>query len=250
ELPERYAKAYANTGLSTEDIYEEILCDYRAGFDALYDHDRKRGKQLQKAINLSIKRNAGARQTSETETRSGQSMSREMSGDKGSDNNELRSRIDAAVKMLDNGAASSEVYNKTGIAVQMTGALRDGIDGEIEGRYERGRNDQRSVYESGNGAGIRADSERSRGGLGDDIGRTSQRKTREWNDLSERIRKDIQKAISRHMNNADEEGQMLIKGLGLTNFSNTFYSMIQQSRLIAEQWAGFIPDIDGLMDEI
>ncbi len=119
ELPERYAKAYANTGLSTEDIYEEILCDYRAGFDALYDHDRKRGKQLQKAIDLSIKRNAGARQTSKTSAAqpSGQKYSTEpsekrptkvlLSPDKSIEEENIR-KGNAAVKMLIEAANTAE----------------------------------------------------------------------------------------------------------------------------------------------
>ena len=53
------------------------------------------------------------------------------------------------------------------------------------------------------------------------------------------------------MSAARYEGQQLLSKIGSNEaFAERFYTMLEQGRVVAEQWANLIPDIHNLMDDI
>ena len=165
-----------------------------------------------------------------------------------SEGESLQERIDRAIELLDNDTPASKVFRETGLIAMAGGQLQDGFGGEIVGRYSRGGNNEGRVVPSGPydgtdgrkaGRGVEKGAEKTAGKLG------------AWETLDSGTQGRITKRITEQMKGATEEGQEFF---GMFNspeeFAQRFYGMLQQDRVVAEQWAHLIPNIDALMDEL
>jgi|GEM_PF-2569415 len=180
----------------------------------------------------------------------GDSRYRYMVEDEEAGTKTQQSRLDTARGMLDNGSTNSAVYAETGIIVQANGDLRDGFDGTIIGRYENVRNDQGGVLQAGEAAERSAAGRETGRGLEQDLGEPEKARGREWEKLSANVRGRIVRTVEQYMENAEDDGVQLYLEYGPEAFAEQFYSMLQEDRIVAEQWRAFIPDVQGLMDEI
>ena len=163
--------------------------------------------------------------------------------------------LDRAKEMLDNGASKNDVYNETGLVVMANGNIQNGIGGEIIGRYERGGGNEGKLY------GVRKSfgsgeiyGRENRENVGGNIGRESSEGAaygKAWRTLPADTRGRITEATSAHMQNAESEGQKLFSDYPAPElFAERFFNMLSHGRIVAEQWANLIPDVQGLMDEI
>lgn len=161
-------------------------------------------------------------------------------------------RLEELVNLLDSGASPSVVYNQTGLAVLGNGSIVNPETQDIIGRYERGTSNKGRVLPVRESAGRGEVHGRSVGG---DVAGYSEPQVRgslkAWNDLDEQPRERIVRLIADNMNAAGYEGRLLLSKIGSDEaFAERFYSMLQQGRVVAEQWANLIPDIQNLMDDI
>lgn len=157
--------------------------------------------------------------------------------------------VDRAIEMLDNGNTASEVYGQTGLVVTADGSIYDGIGGEKIGEWQNGTQNNFRGVSDGNAS---ADSRRNRKSVDGNVEQVSQVESRtDWDNLREAKRRQIISAVTEHVKAASDEGTTYIKVLGgMEAFSERFYTMLQQGRAVAEQWTNFIPDVQGLMNEI
>lgn len=161
-------------------------------------------------------------------------------------------RLEELVNLLDSGASPSVVYNQTGLAVLGNGSIVNPETQDIIGRYERGTSNEGRVLP------VRESAERGalyRQSTGRDVAGYSESQSRgslkDWNDLDEQQRERIVGLIAGYMSAARYEGQQLLSKIGSNEaFAERFYTMLEQGRVVAEQWANLIPDIQNLMDDI
>jgi hypothetical protein len=161
----------------------------------------------------------------------------------------LQERIDRAKEMLDNDAPTSQIFRETGLVALTSGKIQDGIGGEIVGRYNRGRSDERRMVPAGTDDG--ADGRKAGRGLEASPQRAERRSLEEWETLHSGDKGRIAKAVENKMKSASREGRAFYKLFDNSEqFAQRFYNMLQQDRIVAEQWSNIIPDIDSLMDEL
>lgn len=158
--------------------------------------------------------------------------------------------IDKAVELLDNGSTPSEVFNQTGLVVMANGDIYNGIGGEKIGVYQHGgaESDAGRMGSSVQIARPGDNRGRDRGAL---AGTEAPVRRKGWEELGNGEKRQITSAVERRMKRASEEGKIFLeRSGGVEALSERFYSVLGQGRTVAEQWSNFIPDIQGLMDEV
>lgn len=92
---------------------------------------------------------------------------------------------------------------------------------------------------------------KARSGMEEGMGDGPKATRSSWAALSPVQKGEITSAINRRLNHLNKEQTLFFNGFeNLEELAERFYSMLQEGRVVAEQWAGLVPDIQGLMDEM
>ena len=157
-----------------------------------------------------------------------------------------KEKVDRATQMLDNGATYSDVFRETGLVINLGGEIQDGFGGEVIGRYERGRDNEGPVVpmREGDESAGRED----RRGLEESLGAA---RKRGWRELRQSERERITEAVEARVNGVTGEAADFKEMFSsVSEYAEAFYNLLHDGRPNAERWSYFIPDLQGLMDEI